>query len=430
MTGSGRTIPEVYVLWHPGCQMGEALASSIYAWLRPGHGLGPDVYFRSLPRPGRAGDPLPLPLPGEQRSYPDPNPKVTPRRAQVVSMQILVLLIDCNMVADASWRYWLEQLSTSTHKAGLTRVFLPVALDFTAFNIPSSIGRLNFLRPSGLPLPVNPTPAATATVARSLCKQLTESLCQLLLGRLEGKADPAQTPTTVSLSPTKVAVFLSHAKKDGNKPARRIRDYIYAHTQLAAFFDENDIPFGTAFAQVIQSGVSQSHTAALIVILSAYYATRPWCRRELSVFRQPLPDPHHAGCPESWRLNPLLVVDALDSGTHTFGIPEVGNSPHIRWNEAQADLEEQVVTLVLRDALLRAFHAALGRFIPAKPDGSRIVINWLPDPTTLLMIPRVRAATAELEVCYPGKGLSALELETLDRYFPHVDFRNYEQVLA
>src|SRR5579859_4926295 len=104
MTGSGRTIPEVYVLWHPGCHMGEALASSIYAWLRPGHGLGPDVYFRSLPRPGGAGDPLPLPLPGEQRSYPDPNPKVTPRRAQVVSMQILVLLIDCNMVADASWR--------------------------------------------------------------------------------------------------------------------------------------------------------------------------------------------------------------------------------------------------------------------------------------------------------------------------------------
>jgi hypothetical protein len=344
-------------------------------------------------------------------------------------MQILVLLIDCNMVADPSWRFWLEQLST-THNTHLTRVFLPVALDFTAFNIPSSIGRLNFLRPSGLPLPVNPTPAATTTVARSLCKQLTESLCQLLLGRLEGKSDAAQTPATVSLSPTKVAVFLSHAKKDGNKPARRIRDYIYAHTQLAAFFDENDIPFGTAFAQVIQSGVSQSHTAALIVILSAYYATRPWCRRELSVFRQPLQDPHHAGCPESWRLNPLLVVDALDSGTHTYGIPEVGNSPHIRWNEEQTDLEEQVVTLVLRDALLRAFHAALGRFISAKPDGSRIVINWLPDPTTLLMIPRVRAATAELEVCYPGKGLSALELETLDRYFPHVDFRNYEQVLA
>jgi hypothetical protein len=434
-----RTIPEAYVLWHPGCQIGEALASSIYAWLRPGHGLGPDVFFRSLPRPGGGADPLPLPLPGEDRRYPpgtapqaDPNPKVTPRRAQVVTMQILVLLIDCNMVADASWRYWLEQLS-ATHKSGPTRVFLPVALDSTAFNIPSAIGRFNFLRPSGLPLPVNPTPAAVATVARSLCKQLTESLCRLLLGRLEGgKPDSADAPATVGLAPTKIAIFLSHAKKDGNKPARRIRDYIYAQTQLAAFFDENDIPFGTAFSQVIQSSVSGSHTAALIVILSAYYANRPWCRRELSTFRQPLPDPHHGHghAPESWRLNPLLVVDALDAGSHTYGIPEVGNSPHIRWNEEQQDLEEQVVTLVLRDALLRAFHAALGRFIPPKSDGNRIVINWLPDPTTLLMSPRVRSATAELEVCYPGKGLSALELETLDRYFPHVDFKNYEQVLV
>ena len=33
-----------------------------------------------------------------------------------------------------------------------------------------------------------------------------------------------------------------------------------------------------------------------------------------------------------------------------------------------------MVTLVLRDALLRSFHAALGRSIAPKPDGSRIVI--------------------------------------------------------
>jgi hypothetical protein len=427
MTGvatADRTIPEVYVLWHPGCQLGEALASSIYAWLRPGHGLGPDVFFRSLPRPEAGGDPLPLPLPGEERRYAagmapqlDSNPKVTPRRSQVVTLQILVLLVDFNMVADASWRYWLEQLSTA-RKPGPARLFLPVALDSTAFNIPSSIGRLNFLRPSGLPLPVNPTAAAIATVARSLCKQLTESLCRLLLGDLEGKAD-------LGMASAKIPIFLSHAKQDGHKPARRIRDYIYAQTQLAAFFDENDIPFGSVFAHVI----SEAHTAALIIILSALYASRPWCRRELSLFRKPLLDRHH-GAMESWRLNPLLVVDALDPGTQTLGIPEIGNAPHIRWTDDQKDLEEQVVTLVLRDALLRAFHAALGRFIPARHDGSRIVINWLPDPTTLLMIPRVRAATAELEVCYPGKGLSGLELEVLDRYFPRVDFKNYEQVLA
>ncbi|MEI8345296.1 MAG: carbamoyltransferase HypF, partial [Candidatus Omnitrophota bacterium] len=46
----------------------------------------------------------------------------------------------------------------------------------------------------------------------------------------------------------KIKIFLSHAKSDGTTPARRIRDYIYSQTQLAAFYDENNIPLGSAFA--------------------------------------------------------------------------------------------------------------------------------------------------------------------------------------
>lgn len=432
-TAAPKTIPEVYVLWHPNCQIGEPLASSIYAWLRPGHGLGPDVFFRSLPQPEPSDDPLPLPIPGETRgtlttvsTVSGVAPKVTPRRTSLVTLQIVVLLIDSNMVADASWRYWLELLATAP-ASGPQRVFLPVALESAAFNMPHPIGRLNFLRPSGLQTLPNPTAATVAIVARSLCKQLTEALCWLLLGRPEGA-----TGTTAGLpgtSAAKISIFLSHAKKDGYKPARRIRDYIYAQTQLAAFFDENDIPLGTAYARRIRSGLNELETAALIVIWSAVYSDRPWCRRELSLFRQPFSETIESG-PEFWRLDPVLVVDALEPGAQTLGIPELGNARYIRWAEDQKDLEEQVVTVVLRDALLRSFHAALGRSIPSKPDGSRIVINWLPDPTTMLLIPRIRQAQSELELCYPGKGLSALELEILDQYFPRVDFKNFEQVLG
>ncbi|HRP23912.1 hypothetical protein [Thauera sp.] len=39
-------IPEMYVLWHPRCEAGEALATRIYGWLRPGNGLGPQVFYR------------------------------------------------------------------------------------------------------------------------------------------------------------------------------------------------------------------------------------------------------------------------------------------------------------------------------------------------------------------------------------------------
>ena len=416
------TIPEVYVLWHPGCQIGQTLASRIYEWLRPGHGLGPDVFFRCLACPQPQGGPLPLPIPGDEGAKP-------PSGRHFPTTQVLILLIDCNMVADASWQYWLERLAAPRKSA---RVFLPVALDSTAYNVPSAISRINFLRPSGLPPPVGLTSADIDKVSRSLCKQLTESLCWLFLGGPQGRAPAADARPDNSSSVAserervaKISIFLSHAKRDGHQPARRIRDYIYSQTQLAAFFDENDIPFGTGFVEQILSGLG---AAAIVVVMSAAYATRPWCRRELSQYRRPLPVPSNSRLTEHWRLNPLVVVDALDTGAQTPGIPETGNSTHIRWSDDQKDLEEQVVTLALRDALLRSFNSALGRLIPAKRN--RIVINWLPDPTTLLWIRRIREARTDLEVCYPGKGLSALELETLDAYFPRVYFTHFERVLV
>ena len=47
-------IPEVYVLWHPAFPNGEALAQRIYRWVRP-KGLGPQVFYRSLPAPEACG---------------------------------------------------------------------------------------------------------------------------------------------------------------------------------------------------------------------------------------------------------------------------------------------------------------------------------------------------------------------------------------
>jgi len=409
------TIPEVYVLWHPGCQIGQTLASRIYEWLRPGHGLGPDVFFRSLASPDPRVAPLPHPIPGFDGAP-------SSRWSRFATTQVLILLVDCNMVADASWQYWLTQLA-APRRSGL-RLFLPVALDSSAYNVPRALGLINFLRPSGLPLPVGLTSSDIDKVARSLCKQLTESLCWRFLAEPEDKV-PSAAAAPEGARSEKISIFLSHAKKDGQKPARRIRDYIYSQTQLAAFYDENDIPFGTPFLQEIMSGLG---AAAIVVVMSAAYSTRPWCRRELSQYRRPIAIASNSKVGERWRLNPLVVVDALDTGAETPGIPEIGNSTHIRWSDDQKDLEERVVTLVLRDALLRSFNSTLGGSIPAQRN--RIVINWLPDPTSLLWIRRIREAQTDLEVCYPGKGLSALELETLDAYFPRVYFSNFERVLT
>jgi hypothetical protein len=422
-------IPDIYVLWHPDCALGETLARRIHAWLRPGNGLGPQVFYRSLPAPEAPRGGLPPPLAGEIRHTSSGALQASPSpSAPHTNMQVVLLLIDDHMIADAAWRHWLTRLAASSPT--IRRVFLPVALDATAFNVPSALRELNFLRPSGLPLPeLNPPgpPAAVEAVIRSLLKQLTEALCRLLLHE-----DNSQQPPGVPVPPAareglqpKIMLFLSHAKVDGTVPAKSIRDYIYSQTQLAAFYDENDIPLGSVFSRVLQSSLPATQTAAMIAVRSARYASRPWCRRELALFRRPVQELPEAGKAEQWRLNPTVVVDALDDASQTPGIPELGNAPLIRWSDKVSDQAEQIVTIVLRDSLLGSFHSSVGRTILTGPDC--IVLNWLPDPTTLLHIPRVREKQP-LRIVYPGRGLSGLELDILDEFFPNLSFESFDQV--
>lgn len=426
------SIPQVFVLWHRDYQHGERIARSILQWLRPGNGFGPEVFYRSLPEPGRMRLPPPLP---------DPSPSSSAKRLsgqqRVCNLQIVVVLAEANMVSDWSWRHWLEDLA----KTRKDREIMPVALDATAYNMPGTLRQLNYLRPTD-PRRAGESAlddAAFEVLVRSLLKQLTEAMCRRILPRsTEPKKEGAQQqqqpqPTGPAQAgnapPPKVNVFLSHAKQDGTGPARRLRDYIYSQTQLAAFFDENDIAFGDVFASVIQGRLDSSDTAAMIVVRSAAYASRPWCRRELSLFRKPRPEPPAAGRPEQWRLYPSLIVEAMEGRELSMSIPEIGNSRVIRWTDNDPGLVELIVSTVIRDAMLASFHSALGASIPAG-DGKakQIVINWLPDPTTLLMIDAVRSGQ-ECQVFHPGRGLPGLELEILDEFFPRVTFRSFEEAL-
>ncbi|MGD9880205.1 MAG: TIR domain-containing protein [Reyranella sp.] len=407
-------IPEVYVLWNPRCAIGERLAASILNWLRPGIGLGPQVFYRSLPAPGGEAYDLPLPLPGETRRK-VPVPAANP--GSRIDHQIVVALIDENFVAELPWRYWLQRLAQE--QPAVKRTIFPVALDPTAYNMPDEIRRLNYMRPIGAPTATAPGTPEFEAMERSLLKQLTEAMCRLLLPR------PAGSPGNVDGELPKVNVFLSHARQDGSVPARRLRDYIYSQTQLAAFFDENDISYASSFAAVIQKSLDSLDTAALICVRSTQYAFRPWCRREFSLFRRPRQEPTPRGKAERWRLYPSLVVEALEGRNVSYGIPEAGNCPIIRWNGADLGLEELIISTVIRDAMLASFHSALGALLATRPD--QIVINWLPDPTTLLYIPRVRARQ-KVDLLYPGRGLSSLELLTLRDFFPEVRFHAFDQV--
>ena len=186
-------IPEIFVLWHPRCALGEKLARRILEWLRPGNGLGPEVYYRSLPAPDAPPNGLPLPLPGEAR--PTSNVHAGARQ-KVSNMQLVLPLIEENMVADQAWRHWLGELA-SGRASPVQRVIMPIALDTTAYNMPAALRELNYLRPSGLPLPATDPLAGPAfeDVVRSLLKQVTESMCRVMLPR------PAASPGTKTRPP-------------------------------------------------------------------------------------------------------------------------------------------------------------------------------------------------------------------------------------
>lgn len=417
---NSRSIPEIYVLWHPRFANGEALAQRIHRWLRP-DGRGPQVYYRCLPAPGAPPGGLPPPLPNENRRGAAGDMCAFPA-SSLGKRQLVVLLIDAQMVVDHSWRHWINRLGESADTS--QRAMLPVALDSSAFNVPPALQSLNFLRPAGVPADAAGSVWAADVlegVARSLQKQLTEALCERLLNTgLPGEPGSENAGA-------KVKIFLSHAKADGSEPARRIRDYLYSQTQIAAFFDENDIPFGSLFERVLDNNVAgEQLAAAMIAVRSARYASRPWCRREVSLFRRPRLDFQSASGSQLWTLNPTLVVDTLAGGGISAGIAELGNSPTIRWAENLPQQEETIVTTLLRDVLLAAHQRAVGRALlgPKK----RIVLNWIPDPASLLHVTPIRTAAAKLRVFYPGRDLSGPERQTLRDFFPQARFISFDRI--
>jgi hypothetical protein len=129
-------IPEVFILWHPHCSLGEALARQVILWLRPGNGLGPEVFYRSFPAPEAQPAGLPPALPGEHRESVE---RTT--RQRVTNLQLVLALVDENMVADPAWRYWIDQIVQQ--RSAVNRVVWPIAHDSSAYNMPASVKQMN-----------------------------------------------------------------------------------------------------------------------------------------------------------------------------------------------------------------------------------------------------------------------------------------------
>jgi SLOG cluster2/TIR domain len=392
----------IYVLHHPASLQAQKLTDYIYDWFRLPSLEGVPVYLRSAPAPGER---FPAPPKGDG------------------VLEYLIPLVDANMVRDVAWHDYLGSLAQDPKCLNLSAgetpstgswVMFPVALDGSAYNLPATISKINFIRHPPLAGDLTSDEekrSAFQTAAQETLRHLTEALGRDLNVRLFPKQ-----------AGQKLKVFISYARADGTEAPKKLRDFIQGQTQCSAFFDENDISFGESFSKVLEEGVGEK-ARALIVVGGDHYADRPWCRWEIGRFMQadlvPL-DPLHKQGRQIEVFHPVLVLDTMQGQRMSRVIPELGQVPSMRWAPGK---ELLAFSLLIREAffgarnVLEARSRTGDRQFPPGP-----VVNRLPGPVVLQRLlnrPLYKPTEGQkrIHVNYPGNGLPLMELRLLQSVF-------------
>ncbi|MGB8170495.1 MAG: TIR domain-containing protein [Chthoniobacteraceae bacterium] len=393
-----RAALEVYVVWHPEFKRGEEVANRLYLHFAqdgslPGirRGVGVPVFFRSAPAGVVGTEPAPIDLTQADHS-------------------VVVPLVDRQMfeAAGQGWERYFAALLPQLSDEGPHRLF-PVAFNRAAGSWRNAFGQTQAL--SLRPEIPRKTEAQKAEEADSPEKQskaaeelqesearqntnvlhdVTHELARLLLNQPR----TAQASTHVRLSKAPVTLFLSHAKRDGEEMAKEIDRYIGEHMALKTFFDKTSIAVGSDFAAELIGNVDG---AAVLVLLTDSYASRPWCQREVLRAKQ-------LG-------QPVLVVDALKLG-EARSFPYLGNTPTVRWQDGPAGFDAPIGYLlreVLRTEHFKRYVESLKTF--AGLDAAAHALPYPPELVTAVER-RKNGPHAPLYV-YPDPPISAAEEELL-----------------
>jgi hypothetical protein len=412
----------IYVIFHPRSAESRDLAGHLHDWFRlkfdegDSTEAGLPIWFRARLRGGAV------------------HPPVAWSEAQ---LNVVVVLADDQMVADAAWRPALEALTAEADASG--SVVLPVPVDVSSFRLRFLFARRNRLH-AGEARPDDEPEAPTDPLAREARAQRISSRARILrrgvteaitreLRRHPPSYVEGPVPALASSLPEPLDVFLSHAKRDGRAIARSLRDGMADFGQMKTWFDENDLPAGYAWASPMVDA-AEKQTAALISIVTDAYPTRPWCRREVNVARQPrevdLGLPRNAeggrGIITAWTVQPAVAVTR---GRTSWSRPmaQLAQVPHLGWPDQLGDVGRciaDVVDRLLLEALLVTFYRRLAPVLARQhANGSRNIafLTWVPDPWS---VAHVRGALLERDpsrrwiLAYPGHGLRSAERRELE----------------
>jgi hypothetical protein len=281
---------------------------------------------------------------------------------------IIIVLADDLMLVSESQEgriCWPEfVLNLSKQCTGSRHRFLPVQLTQNAWPLHDQLNETSFIAAHL---------QGKHQLLQWLERRLLIEISRFLLGKSRGEDAP-------------VTLFLSHAKHDiGLEP--KLFDSMVAHLQATqpvhAWVDSGQIQAGKSFKDSIESAVQIS---AVMVLATAAYSSRPWCRREVLLAKK------HG--------RPVVVVDGLN-GVDVRSFPYVGNVPVISWGE---DGARRAVDFLLKE-IVRIEHAKL--ILTSEAQHDDVVLSSPPELLTLASLP------VSASVLYPDPPLSDEEEEAL-----------------
>jgi hypothetical protein len=251
-------ILEVYVLWHPGDELGERAAkwlmahfnSPAYAGLAGG---AVEVYIRSAGWLTLTGPPRPIP-------FMEPLPAGLPSAEITAVVLVLGRALARAVRDDEKWRdYVMDVVATDTKTGSAVGVYL----------LPDPRVNLSHSTLSTITSQQQALPKLAASSAAILGRELAQAITQRL-----------RRGTRFSEN-ERLKVFVSHTKwnrLDGNAELVDTVRAVLQKTHLCAFFDEQDIQVGADWKQVLET---ESSRCVLLMMRTDLYSGREWTQYEV-----------------------------------------------------------------------------------------------------------------------------------------------------
>lgn len=383
----------IYIIHHPKCHQAYKLAGKLFDWFRLGYlsgdagAAGLPVYFRRR----LSGTAL--------------QPQI---HFDGADLNVVIVLVDHRMVVDETWRRAIVDLANRVKalqgsiniNAESRAILLPGAMHDSFYRTGLLYDYFN---------PVRLLNLSDEKMEATIRRGATEAIARAMWAR------DSQDP------PPPLNVFLSHAKRDGTQIAEAIRDGVRSFSQIVAWYDANDLPFGAAWESPMRKAAAED-TAAMVVTVTDAYPTRPWCRAEAKLARTPVPL-SDSRANRVWKVQPVVAVHQPRSAW-VRGVPMLDGVPRIGWTDEPAnDQVERVVDRLVLEVLLGNVHRQVARDLdqrdrdtPASRRQETCYITWVPDAWTLAALRHQlgRKASAVRRIVYPGYGLTTAEIMELE----------------